>query len=97
MVFESDIGIVTLHPSKRKHGVGNYNQNYFDSYGCSSLQELSRFIRKRKRYCLISVYKIQGLTSKRDCHCAVFCLYITYLAKVLGKNFKTAVLNFSTK
>ena len=33
--FESDIGIVNLHPSKRTHWVCYKNENYFDSYGVS--------------------------------------------------------------
>ena len=31
--FESDIGIVNLHPSKGTHWVCYINGNYFDSYG----------------------------------------------------------------
>ena len=33
-VFEFDIGIVNLHPSKGTHSVCCINENYFDSYGC---------------------------------------------------------------
>ena len=32
--FESDIGIVNLHPSKGSHWVVYINENYYDSYGC---------------------------------------------------------------
>ena len=32
--FESDIGIVNLHPSKGTHWVCYIYENYFDSYGC---------------------------------------------------------------
>ena len=32
--FESNIGIVNLHPSKGTHWVCYIDENYFDSYGC---------------------------------------------------------------
>ena len=91
--FESYIGIVNLHPSKGTHWVCYIKENYFDSYGCSPPKKLSKFIIKRNSCCLYSEYKIQGLTSKRDSYCASYCLYIIYLTKVLGINFKSAVLN----
>ena len=50
--FKSDIGIVSLHPSKCSHWVCYTYENYFDSYGCVSPKKLSKFIIKRKRYCL---------------------------------------------
>ena len=31
--FESDTGIVNLHPTKGTHWVCYINENYFDSYG----------------------------------------------------------------
>ena len=91
--ISSDIGIVNLHPSKGTHWVCYINEKYFDSNGCSPPNKLSKFIIKRKSYCLYSEYKIQGLTSKRDSYCASYCLYIIYLTKVLGIDFKIAVLN----
>ena len=91
--FSSDIGIVNLHPSKGTHWVCYINENYFDSYGCVCPKKLSKFIIKRNGYCLYSEYKIQGLTSKRDSFCASYCLYIIYLIKVLGIDFKSAVSN----
>ena len=87
--FKSDIGIVNLHPSKGTHWVCYINENYFDSYGCVSPKELSKFIIKRNGYCLYSEYQIQ----KGDSYCASYCLYIIYLTKVLGIDFKSAVLN----
>ena len=87
--FSSDIGIVNLHPSKGTHWVTYINENYFDSYGCVSPKKLSKFIIKRNKYCLYSEYQIQ----KNDSFCASFCLYIIYLTKVLGIDFKSAVLN----
>ena len=57
--FESDIGIVNLHPSKGTHWVCYINENYFDSYGCAPPKKLSKFIIKRNGYCLYSEYQIQ--------------------------------------
>ena len=91
--FEFDKRIVNLHPSERIHWIAFINQNYFDSYGYSPPQNLSKPILKRNGYCLYSECKIQGLTSKRDSYCAAYCLFIIYLTKVLGIDFKSAVLN----
>ena len=87
--FESDIGIVNLHPFKGTHWVCSINENYFDSYGIVCPKKLSKFIIKRNGYCLYSEYQIQ----KNDSYCASYCLYIIYLTKVLGIDFKSAVLN----
>ena len=56
--FESDIGIVNLHPSKGTHWICYINENYFDSYGVVSPKKLSKFIIKRNRYCLYSEYQV---------------------------------------
>ena len=87
--FSSDIGIVNLHPSRRTHWVCFIDETYFDSYGCVCPKKLSKFIMKRNGYCLYSEYQIQ----KRDSFCASYCLYIIYLTKVIGIDFKSAVLN----
>ena len=87
--FESDIGIVNLHLSKGTHWVCYINENHFDSYGCVCPKKLSKFIIKRNAFCLYSEYQIQ----KNDSFCASYCLYIIYLTKVLGIDFKSAVLN----
>ena len=87
--FESDIGIVNLHPSKGTHCVVYINENYFDSYGIVCPKKLAKFIIKRIGYCLYSEYQIQ----KNDSYCASYCLYIIFLTKVLGIDFKSAVLN----
>ena len=91
--FESDIGIVNLHPTKGTHWVCYINEKYFDSYDCVCPKKLSKFITKQNGYRLYSEYKIQGLNGKRDSYCASYCLYIRYLTKVLGIDFKSAVLN----
>ena len=87
--FSSDIGIVNLHPSKGTHWICYINENFFDSYGCVPLKKLSNFIIKRNGYCLYSEYQKQ----KNDSFCGSYCLYIFYLTKVLGIDFKSAVLN----
>ena len=87
--FSSDIGIVNLHPSEGTHWVCYINENYFDSYGCVCPKKLSKFIIKPNGYCLYSEYQIQ----RNDSFCASYCLYIIYLTKVLGIDFKSAVLN----
>ena len=87
--FESDNGIVNLHSSRGTHWVCYINEYYFDSYGCVCPKKLSKFIIKRNGYCLYSEYQIQ----KNDSFCASYCSYIIYLTKVLGIDFKTAVLN----
>ena len=87
--FSSDIGIVNLHPSKGTHWVCYINETYFDSYGCVCPKKLSKFIIKRNGYCLYSEYQIQ----KNDSFCASYCLSIIYLTKMLGNDFKSAVLN----
>ena len=87
--FSSDIGIVNLHPTRGSHWVCYKNENYFDSYGVICPKKLSKFIIKRNGYCLYSEYQIQ----KNDSFCASYCLYIIYLTKVLGIDFKSAVLN----
>ena len=87
--FSSDIGIVNLHPTRGSHWVSYINENYFDSYGITPPRKLSKFIIKRNGHCLYSEYQIQ----KNDSYCASYCLYIIYLTKVIGIDFKSAVLN----
>ena len=86
--FSSDTGRVNLHPSKGSHWVAYINENYFDSYDCVSPKKLSKFIIKRNGFCLYSEYQLQ----KNDSLCASYCLYIIYLTKALGIDFKSAVL-----
>ena len=85
----TDVGFVNLHPSKGTKWFAYINQNYFTSCGWSPPQKLSRFILKRNGHCLYSEYEIQGL----DSYCAAYSLNIIYLTKVLGIDFKSAVLN----
>ena len=87
--FSSDIEIVTLHPVKGTPWVCYVYEIYFDSNGCVPPRKLSKFIIKQNGYCLYSEYRIQKIFS----HCASFCLFILYLTKVIGVDFKSAVLN----
>ena len=87
--FKSDIGIVNLHPSRDTHWVCYFNENYFDSYGVVCPKKLSKFFIKRNKYFLYSEHQIQ----KNDSFCASYCLYMLYLTKVLGIDFKSAALN----
>ena len=36
---------------------------------------------------------MQGLTSKRDSYCSAYCSYVIHFTKILGIDFKSAVLN----
>ena len=87
--FKSDIGIVNIHPSKGTHWVCFIIENHFDSYGCVCPKKLSKFIIRRNGFCLYSEDQIQ----ENDSFCASYCLYIINLKKVLGIEFKSAVLN----
>ena len=57
-LFESDIGIVSLHPSKGTHWVVYINEHYFDSYGCAPPQKLSKF--KKKKIWILFFFWIQN-------------------------------------
>ena len=70
--FESDIGIIKLHPSKATQWVCYINENYFDSCGVLCPRKLAKFIIKRNGYCLYSEYQIH----KNDTFCASYCLFI---------------------
>ena len=87
--YGSDVGIVNLHPSEGTHWVCYINENYFDSYGCAPPKKLSKFIIKRNGYCSYSEYQIQ----KNATFCSSYCLFIIYLTKIVGIDFKSAVLN----
>ena len=92
-LFSTDTGSVNFIPSKGTLWVVYINENFFDSSGCSPPQKLSRFIIKRKIFCLNSEHKKQDLKNKRDSYCAGYCLYIIYLTKVWRIDFISAGLN----
>ena len=92
--FSTDIGIVDLHPTKGTHWVCYISGIILIQTVAYVQKKLSMFIKKRNGYCLYSEYKKQGLTNKKYSYCASYCLYILCLTKVLGIDFKSAVLNF---
>ena len=79
--FSSDIGTVSLRPTKGTHWVAYINEKYFDSFGRSPPQKLSKLAIKGIGHRLYSEFKIQGLASKKDSYCANYCLYIIHLTK----------------
>ena len=87
--FLGDTGVVNLNPLKGTHWVYYKKDKYFDSYGCVCPKKLSKFIIKRNGFCLYSEYQIQ----KNDSFCSIYCLYLIYLTKVIGIDFKSAVLS----
>ena len=87
--FLSDNGVAKLYTSKGTHWFCNINENYFDCYDAVCPKKLSKFVIKRNRHCLYSEYQIQI----NDSFCASYCLFILYLTKVLGLDFKSAALN----
>ena len=91
--FSSDIGIVTIQPSKVVHWVVFINDKCFDRYGYSPPEKLSKFIMKQNEHCLFSENKIKCLTNKRDSYCASYCFYKIQLTKIIGIDLKTVVLS----
>ena len=91
--LSSKVAFVNLHPRGGPHLVAYINQNYFDSYGCSPPQKLSRFIIKPNVHCLFAGYKIQSLTSKMVCFCAAFCSYY-FFDKSLRNRFPLCCFRF---
>ena len=88
-----DVGILKLHSSKGTYWVVYLNESFFHSYGCAPPQKLSKCIIKQNGHCLYSECKTQCLTSKKDSYCEAYYLYIIHLTKVIGIDFKSAVLN----
>ena len=60
--FSTDNGIVNIHSSRGTHWVCYINENYFDSYGCSPPQKLSKFILKRG---ILFLFRIQDTRSHK--------------------------------
>ena len=81
--FTTTSGIVNLHPTKGTHWVMFSDKFYFDSYGCPPPTNILNHINNG----IYSEYQIQ----KNDSYCAAYCLYVLYLANIIG--FKNAVLN----
>ena len=58
-LFEYDIRIHKLYPSKGTLWVCYVNENCFDSYGCSTSDKPSKIFITRNSQCLYSEYKIK--------------------------------------
>ena len=56
-LFKIDIGIVNLHPLQGIHWVLCIHECFFDSYGITPHNKLSKFIIKRNGNCLFSECK----------------------------------------
>ena len=50
--FSTNIGIVTIIPSKRTHWICYIINQYFDSYGVVYPKKLSKFLMNQNRRCL---------------------------------------------
>ena len=87
--FSTDIGIVNLRPSRGTHWVMYIKDCYFDLYGCPPPKKRLNYLKNKHKKCIYFEYQIQ----KNDSFCASYCLYILYLTKVIGIDFKSAVVN----
>ena len=80
---------MNLHPSKGTHWVCFNNDCSSDSYGCAPHKKLRKILKNKHGKCIYSEYQIQ----KSDYFFGSYVLYIIYTTKVLGMDFKSAVLN----
>ena len=87
--FSTSYGVVNLHPSRGTHWVCYIKDCFFDSYGFLPAKKFPKYLKIKHQNCIHPEYQIQ----KEDIYCASYCLYIHYLTKVLGIDFKTSVLN----
>ena len=80
--FATTAGIVNLHSTKGTHLVrftrnaSGLNEKYFDSYGCPPPVCITKQIIGG----IYSEYQIE----KNDSYCAAYCLYVLYLANMIG-------------
>ena len=87
--FPTNYGIVNIHLRRGTHWLCYIKDCYFDLYGCPPPKKLPKYLKHRYKKCFYSEYQIQ----KNDSFCASYCLYVNYLTKVIGIDFKSAVLN----
>ena len=59
-LFDSDIGIVNLHPFQGTHWVFYIHECYFASYRVTPPEKLSKFVTKRNGHCLNSEKKYKA-------------------------------------
>ena len=87
--FSTNYGKVNLHSSRGTHWVCFFKVCHFDSHGCPPPKKLLIYLKIKYKNYISSEYQIQ----KIDSLCASYCLYMFYLTKVIGIDFKSAVLN----
>ena len=94
--FSSDARILNSHPWERTLREAYIKERYFDSYGMSPPEKISKcIITKHKGDCLYSEYKNHYLGQKRD-SIMLFTVYkytYIFLTKILGMEFKCTVSN----
>ena len=69
--FESELGKINLHPSRRTHWVLYIIHYYFDSYGCPPPKKLPTYIKRKLGKCIYSEHRVQKKI--------VFVLFMVYL------------------
>ena len=53
--FPSDVGIEIIYPSRGTHWVVYIIDKYFDSYGCSPPEKISKFnIKRNGQFCILN-------------------------------------------
>ena len=87
--FQQILAYSISTPVKKTHLVCYDGDSYFDSYGWPPSRKSLITIFKKHGKCICSDYQIQ----KNDSLCASYVLYVIYLTKMLGIDFKSAVLN----
>ena len=91
--FNTDIGIVNLHPYRGSHWVCYIGRFYFDSFGCPPPENIKNYIKSKYKSCIYSEYQIQ----KYDSLCASYCLYIIYYTTLLDFKKANLVLYYNTR
>ena len=87
--FNTDIGIVNLHPIKDRIGYAIFINIILIVMDVLPPENIKNYIKSKYKSCIYSEYQIQ----KYDSLCASYCLYIIYCVKILSLDFKKAVLN----
>ena len=88
--FSAKVGIVNVHPFKKKHRTVYNNEHLSDSYGCPPSHILSGFINKRIEKMDFLDTEIQAIDGCSSAN----CLYNIYSIKKMRIRFQKAVLSF---
>ena len=84
--FESDIGIVNVHPIQATDWLLYFHECYFDSYGITPPNKLSEIIIKRNGHCFFPKKNTSCDKSKRFLLCRLLFIY-NLLDKSLRNRF----------